>query len=69
VRREVYSLLSQGHKARNDRAIENFIQRKTEGSPFDLLRAGNTDGGKVEERGLSRLGSLRREDETIGSHA
>jgi hypothetical protein len=32
-----------GHKVFNDRAIENFIQRKTNDNPFDLLRAGSTE--------------------------
>ena len=46
---------SQGHKVLNDRAIENFIQRKTNNNPFNLLQAGSTERGKVEEMRLSRL--------------
>ena len=41
-----------------DRAIENFIQRKTDDNLFDLLRAG-TERGKVEEGSLTlSLGRL-----------
>jgi hypothetical protein len=34
--------VSQGHKVLNNRAIENFIQRKADDNPFDLLQAGST---------------------------